>query len=130
MKSILPLLVIVAVAIQGTAALGAGLDAGAYVSQVSGGVTTTSMSMEDLLAPVKNLAGNLPHMKTGQGNYSLVLQNGDFNNVAILQSGLHNASMVAQTGYQNSAYIQQFGSGHQSFVIQNGFGNNASVTQR
>lgn len=129
MKRIFTFLSAATVCIQSTIVLGAGLDSSAYVSQVSG-VTSKAMSMEDLLAPVKSLAANLPHLPATRGNYSLVLQNGDYNNAAILQSGLHNAALIAQTGYQNSAFIQQFGSGHQSFVVQNGVGNFASIRQR
>jgi hypothetical protein len=111
-----------------TLALGAGLDAGAYVNQVSG-LTGKAMSMEDVISPIKSLAANLPHMSAGQSNYSFVLQNGDFNNGVLVQSGLGNAALVVQSGYNNSAYMQQFGRS-QGFIIQNGTGNFASVTQR
>ena len=101
----------------------------AYVNQASAG-GFARMDTASIMAPIMQVARDMPRVDSGNSSLALVWQEGDFNTSSIEQSGGRNVGLIRQIGYHNSAAIQQTGSGHQAMIFQQGRNNTAIISQR
>lgn len=101
----------------------------AYVNQVDA-VGFSRLDTASIVAPMVQMARDLPVSNSRSSNLGLVWQEGDFNRSSIDQQGTGNVGLIRQIGYANMATIQQSGRGHQAMIFQQGRNNTAIISQR
>jgi minor curlin subunit len=105
----------------------------AYINQIGSGTykgSFATMSTEDIVKPMFQVATGLSSLRPSQGNLALIWQEGDTNTASITQDGTGNVGLIRQIGLENTASVTQSGSGHQALVFQQGRGNVAIIHQR
>ncbi|PSJ60809.1 hypothetical protein [Pseudaminobacter soli (ex Li et al. 2025)] len=105
------------------------LSSSVYINQLDG-AGFSKMDTAAIVAPLMQIAQQLPQLNPGPSNLALVWQEGEFNNASVDQQGSSNVGLIRQIGYNNNAAIHQVGNGHQAMIFQQGRNNTAIISQR